>query len=167
MDKSLVEKAKKGDVEAFSELYNGVYKELYKFAVYLLNSESEAEDIVSETVIDAFEGIKKLKDESLFKSWIFKIMINKCKRNIKKRKKKVVNIEDTILQAPEVYYDENYDLKQAFSSLKQDEKMILSLAVVSGYKSCEISEILGMNHNTIRSKQSRALNKLREILDYK
>ena len=66
----LVRKAKNGDTKAFSLLYAGVCKEMYKFALYMMKHTEDAEDAVSETVISAFENIAKLKNESSFKSWI-------------------------------------------------------------------------------------------------
>lgn len=53
----LIKKAKKGDVEAFGELYTTVYKKLYRFALYILKNPQDAEDVVSEAVTDAFNGV--------------------------------------------------------------------------------------------------------------
>lgn len=157
----LVAKAKKGDIEAFSKLYEEIYIDLYKLALYTLNNSSDAEDIVSETVVAAFEGISKLKNGKLFKNWIIKILINKCRKFMKK--KKVVNLE-SLEEALYTDFEENYDVKEAFKKLSYEERMILSLVVFSGYSSYEVSEILNIKSNTVRSKQSRALGKLRNIL---
>ena len=59
----LVRKAKNGDTKAFSLLYAGVCKEMYKFALYMMKHTEDAEDAVSETVISAFENIAKLKKD--------------------------------------------------------------------------------------------------------
>lgn len=161
----LIREAKKGDIDAFSKLYEEVYKELYKFALFILNNPSDAEDIVSETIIAAFEGIKKLRDVSLFKPWIFKILTNKCKKFMKRNFRKDMPLENEIES-----YDGNIEVKQdirvAFNKLKEDERIIISLSTFGGYRSNEISEILNLNANTIRSKQSRAFGKLRDLLNY-
>ena len=78
----LIKRAKRGDAEAFGELYKDIYKQLYKFAYYMLKNAEDAEDVVSETVMDAFSSIKKLKKEESFSSWIFQILSNKCKRKM-------------------------------------------------------------------------------------
>ena len=75
-EKFLVKLAKQGDVDAFGKLYEGVYKKLYRYAVYALHNEQDAQDAVSETVIDAFSSIRKLKSEEAFEGWIFKILAN-------------------------------------------------------------------------------------------
>lgn len=161
----LIKEAKKGSVDAFSKLYEEIYKELYKFALYILNSQQDAEDVVSETVIAAFEGIKGLRDVNLFKPWIFKILTNKCKKNIKRKSKKIIELnygEDVYIQN----IDEKYDLKEAFNKLKEEERIIISLSTFGGYKSNEIAEMLNLNANTVRSKQSRAFSKLKDLLNY-
>ncbi len=67
----LVELAKHGNKDAFATLYEQIYKDLYRFALYTLKNPSDAEDVVSEAVIDAYSGIKKLRSNESFKSWIF------------------------------------------------------------------------------------------------
>ena len=59
-DMKLVRRAKRGDVDAFAELYAGIYKDMYRFALYTLRNTSDAEDAVSDAVTDAFASIRKL-----------------------------------------------------------------------------------------------------------
>ena len=80
---SLVPAAKKGDKSAFSQLYQEIYKDLYKFAFYCLKNETDAEDAVSEVVIDAWENLPKLREDGAFRAWMFKILSAKCKRKMK------------------------------------------------------------------------------------
>lgn len=69
-----------GDCEAFSRIYATVYEELYHIAFYSLRNTHDASDAVSETVLDAFSSIKKLKNEDAFRNWILKILAAKIKR---------------------------------------------------------------------------------------
>ena len=64
----LVEDSVNGDVGAFGELYEVIYKDLYRFCYYYIPNKDEAADIVQEVAIDAFKGIEKLKDKTSFKS---------------------------------------------------------------------------------------------------
>ena len=66
-DMKLVRRAKRGDVDAFAELYAGIYKDMYRFALYTLRNTSDAEDAVSDAVTDAFASIRKLRSEEAFK----------------------------------------------------------------------------------------------------
>ena len=59
----LVGRAKHGDAKAFSRLYAQIYKELYRFALYMTKHPQDAEDAVSEAVIAAFENMRTLKKE--------------------------------------------------------------------------------------------------------
>ena len=70
-----IKKAKSGDTDAFAELYGSIYLDLYRFALYTLKNPADAEDAVSETVMDAFVSIRKLRSAESFKAWIFKILL--------------------------------------------------------------------------------------------
>ncbi|NLZ81411.1 MAG: RNA polymerase sigma factor [Clostridiales bacterium] len=160
----LVKKAKNMDPEAFAQLYKEIYMDLYRFAYYTLRNTHDAEDVVSETVVDAYYGITKLKEEKAFKGWIFKILSAKCKRKLKDYTNKTfpLDLEADIPGLEKENYD---DLNSALLSLSDKERMILSMSIYAGYKSAEIGKTLHMNHNTVRSVQSRALDKLRAILE--
>ena len=152
----LVRKAKNGDTKAFSLLYAGVCKEMYKFALYMMKHTEDAEDAVSETVISAFENIAKLKNESSFKSWIFTILGNRGNH---------ASEEATPEAGHEPDYEQHFDVKEAFARLEEEERMILSYSVFAGYGSEEIAQVLEMNAATVRSKKSRALGKMRKMLE--
>ena len=81
--KQYVALAAKGDTEAFSRLYEMVYKDLYHIALYCLRNTHDACDAVSDTVIDAFSSIGKLKSPEAFRNWILKILYSKIKRKQK------------------------------------------------------------------------------------
>lgn len=158
----LIRKAKRGDVKAFSELYARIYQELYKFALYTMKHRQDAEDVVSETVIIAYENIKKLKKEESFRSWIFTILMNQCRKHFKQQGKTEELKEE--MEAERVTSEDNQDLYQAFQTLADEERIILSCSILEGYSSEEIGDMLEMNSATVRSKKSRALEKLRKIL---
>ena len=79
----LIRKARRGDVKAFSELYARIYVDLYKFSLYMLKHPQDAEDAVSEAVISAYENIGSLRKEESFRSWIFKILSNQCRKKLR------------------------------------------------------------------------------------
>ena len=165
--RSLVSAAKKGDKDAFARLYEGIYKDLYKFALYCLKNPEDAEDVVSETVLDAWQGLPGLRQEDAFRPWIFKILSAKCKRRMRSyaQRRNETDIEDVVIPVPNDFQDgEALELQAAMDSLSDEERLILSLQIFSGYDSAEISSMLGMNRNTVRSKQSRALGKLKAFL---
>ena len=161
---NLVLVAKKGDKDAFAQLYQHIYKDLYKFAYYVLKNDQDAQDAVSDAVIDAYAGISKLKNADAFRSWMFKILSAKCKRKLTTY---VVRNPESDLDDVELSVsgsEESLELKQALGILSDEERMIVSLTVFGGYDSAEIGKMLNLNRNTVRSKHSRALAKMRTVL---
>lgn len=160
--------AKNGNTESFCKLYELYYKEMYRFAYYMLGNESDAEDVISETVIDAFTGIKNLKHPEKFKAWIFRILTTKCKRQIALYVKKREYQSDTEANqegnCTDSSYAQDMDVQNAFHALNDTEKTVISLMVFAGYNSREIAKLLNSREGTIRSLKSRALQKMSKYL---
>lgn len=157
--------AKHGDVNAFAELYRDIYLDLYRFALYALKHQSDAEDAVSETVIDAFTSIQKLRREESFKAWMFKILSAKCKRRLKSRSQAFEAPSSQI--SNDNSFDrlaEHMDVRDCFFQLNDVDRLIISMHIFAGYTNQEIAKALHMNPNTVRSRESRALKKLSEQL---
>ena len=77
-------------------MYETVYRDLYHYALCLMKNPQEAEDAVSEAVVAAYENIHKLKKEEAFRSWIFTILTNKCKKRLKKALKEEPGREEEL-----------------------------------------------------------------------
>lgn len=156
----LVERARSGDPQAFSSLYGEVYEDLYRYALYLLGSREDAEDMVQETVLAAYAGISRLKDPEAFRGWIFKILSNKCRRHrgtyLTRPGELTGEIPDPGPDPTDALY-----LKEAMESLSEEERMIIGLHVIGGCSSREIGAMLGMKDATVRSREYRALLRLR------
>ena len=129
-----VREAKDGDPEAFSKLYEMVYKDLYKFALYTLKNTYDAEDIVSETIIAAWKEIPKLRRAEAFHAWIFRILTNKCKKRLKEYGEKTVQIQEELL-CEEWDVCQELDVRKAFFQLSDEERLILSMNLFGGYNS--------------------------------
>lgn len=168
-----VQKARDGDADAFAELYSSVYKELYRIALVNLKNQHDASDAVSDAVLEAYSSIKKLRDEKAFKAWIIKILTvkikNKQREYIKTRdyQKDIEDIDEErcVEQGSgEINYG-GLEIMEVFGRLSEEERLILSLSVVSGYTSEEIAGATGLSANTVRSKAARAKIKLRQMLE--
>lgn len=162
----LVRRAKQGDAEAFAELYKNIYQSLYRFALYMLGNPADAEDVVSDAVTDAWVTIGKLRNEEAFEGWVFRILSNKCRRKRKEYVNKPLEWKEEIGNlSEEDDLAENYHLRLVFGELSDEERMIIGMHVFGGYTSREISEMTGINANTVRSRESRALKKMAEKLE--
>ena len=136
IQRQLIKKAKLGDTKAFSQLYAEIYKDLYRFALYMTKHTQDAEDAVSEAVISAYENISGLKKENSFKSWMFTILNNECKKILRKNgnTSNQVSEEDAKnLGAEEIDFAQRHDVKKAFESLEEEEQTIVAFSVFGGY----------------------------------
>ncbi|MGN0653955.1 MAG: RNA polymerase sigma factor [Oscillospiraceae bacterium] len=159
-----VKRARNGDADAFAELYSSVYKDLYRIALCNLRNSDDAADAVSDAVLDAFTSIKNLKDENAFKAWIVKILMTKIKR---KQKDYITDNTQDISEVEQESRDNSFDgveILEAISELDENERLVLSLSIVGGYKSDEIAKLCNSKAATIRSQLSRAKLKLRDRL---
>ena len=157
---ALAERARTGDPEAFAALYALIYKDLYRYAYYMLGQKEDAEDVVSETIMAAYAQIASLRSAEALRGWIFRILSNKCRSQ--RAAYLVKNSElDEEMQDPDGDFTEESLLRTCMDQLTGEEREIIYLHVFGGYKSHEIGLILNMNPATVRSKEHRALERLR------
>ena len=167
----IVKRAVDGDDEAFKILYEDLYKDMYRIAYYKLQNVEDAEDVVSDAVFDMYRGIHKLKDLTAYRAWAMRILNVKCSIKMKEYYiNRTEDIEELDCQSLENVESElvlRTDIKKALDILSDEEKTIVLCSAVAGMSSDEISEMINLNSNTIRSKLSRALLKLRNCKCFK
>ena len=172
VDVEAVKRARLGDKESFGEVYQQIADDLYRVALYSLGNAHDAQDVVSETFMEAYKGIKNLRDEGSFKAWIMRILSIRCKRKITGlvAAKQQISLEDFVETADDVSPEtadcsDRVTLRQALDELAPDERAVVILSAVQGYTTREIGEIMGMPHGTVSSKLYRTLIKLRKKLE--
>lgn len=168
--KELIIKAKRGDKEAFTQLILEIKNDLYKITKIKTTKEEDIQDIVQETMLDAYKYIKKLKDPEKFKAWIIKILINNCNKYYKKKYRDSELYDNYNIE----FYKENIrynddqqliedtlDFYEMIKQLKYEERVIIVLYYGEKYTTREIAKILCVNENTIKTRLSRAKEKIR------
>lgn len=161
--------AKAGDCDAFGTLYEVHARDMYRYALYALGSESLAQDAVQDAALAAYRNIRGLRDPALLRPWLFRILANRCKRLLRGKYTDALPLEEQFCEpaACDPPLERAMELRQAIASLPQAERDIILLSVLDGYDSREIAQTLGIPAGTVRSKRSRALAKLRkEQLEY-
>lgn len=154
--------AKNGDKEAFITLMELYKLDMYKIGRAVLDSDEDIGDAIQETVLKAYQNIKKLKEVESFKSWLIKIMINEC-NNILRHKKKVI-VFDKFFN--EESYEENYDnldkqpVLKAVKKLEDKFKKVILLYYYEELSVKDISQTLDISEGTVKSRLSRARKKL-------
>lgn len=172
LDTALVLEAQKGGQEGFTKLYQAVAPSLYRTALYTLGNSHDAEDVVSETFIEAYRGLSGLRDPQAFMPWIYRILSARCNRKIRDyvRARNEMDI-DEMLQLPGEQSEfsetvlQRTDLLRALQDLSEEERQIVVLSAVEGYTSREIAGIVGSPQGTVSSKLFRAFKKMRKYLE--
>lgn len=161
--KSTVAKAKSGDNDAFLALINENRLNVYRVARGILKNEHDIEDAIQNTVIKAYEKINTLKKDEFFKTWLIRILINECNEIIR-RNKKIENINKDSNE--EKYNDtyENIDLINAINELNEELRITTVLFYFEDMTIKDIAAVLKIPEGTVRSRLSRAREKLREIM---
>ena len=170
IDPQVVAAARGGDDKAFETLYSLIYRDLYKAAYGMLGNPDDAQDAVSETVLDAYRGIFRLRDDTLFRAWIFKILYLRCKNKKAEyvAQKNMCDIEafgETLTDERTGDPAETVAVRQALMKLNEKDRAVVILHSYLGYNGAQIAEILGWPHGTVNSRISRAHKKLREMLE--
>lgn len=160
--------AVKGDKQAFCCVYSLYKNKLYKYAFYRLGNKEDAEDAVQDCVLCAYRQISSLKNIKAFESWLFKILSACCSEKIKH----IINAKNSVgLEQAEKFLKsetgavEKTELTEALGILSEEEREIVLLSCVAGFKSREIASFMDMTSGSVRSKLSRSLKKMRTFLE--
>ncbi len=158
--------------DIFFKLLDQVYPNLEKFALNMTRNRDIARDVVSETVIAAYDSFDKLRNEKAFLSFIFTIAKRKFYEIINDKNIRLVNTDQEIdeLFATQLSPEDNADINlimEAIHELQDDQKEALILYEIIGLKYKEIAEIHDISLNTVKIRIHRARNALSESLNIK
>lgn len=155
-----------GDKRAFINLMEEYKPHLYRMGKAMLDTDEDIGDAMQETVLKAYQNIKRLQKIECFKSWLLRIMVNEC-NNILRHKKKVV-IFDNFFN--EETYEDNYDnlesqpVLKAVKKLEYNFKKVILLHYYEELSVRDISKTLDISEGTVKSRLSRARKKLFQFL---
>lgn len=167
----LIDKAKKGDKDAFSDIILSLENDLYRIAEIRLGNKDDIFDAVQETIITAFKSINKLKHNEYFKTWIIKILINESNNLYRQRYKKNIISFDEIKNDSKAashdieQMDEIINFNFICKNLKYEDKMIISLYYMEKFTDKEIGKILNLKESTVTTKRTRAKQKIKKLLE--
>ena len=153
--------------EAFERLVNSVKTKLYKTSMAILKNDDDACDAIQEALISAYKYYDTLKEEKYFATWITRILINKCYDIIKKNQKVSYLNKQVEINENTAYYDEykiDSRLEKALNSIDSDLRTTTVLYYYDDFSVEEISDILNIPVGTVKSRLSRAREKLYNLL---
>jgi RNA polymerase sigma-70 factor (ECF subfamily) len=167
---AIIERCQKGERKAFQELYNLYAKAMFNISVRILNDSNEAEEVLQDSFLKAFEKINTYDKKYSFGVWLKRIVINRSLDVLKKRKLNFISINDTDLREEEADEESIYDvdaIKKCIQELPDGYRTILSLFVFEECSHKEIAALLGISEGTSKSQYNRAKKKLIELIKYK
>ena len=168
----LVERCKNGDAQSYEALYRQYSKAMYNTSLRIVNNTADAEDVLQEAFLDAFRSLHDFHYRSTFGAWLKKIVINKSINVLRTRKVSLVDMEttdvhtvaeDETINEEEIQYRVE-EVKKTIRKLPDGYRTVLSLYLLEGYDHEEISQILNISHNTVRTQYVRAKQKLLSII---
>ena len=176
-EKRLIQRASDGDPEAFNRLMEAHERRMYAVALRMCANREDAQDCLQEAMLRVYRAIGNFKGESSFSTWVYRITMNTCLDELRRRKNKQSTSLDNLLDegwapsddssAPEkqaVRAETARTLRQTIQELPEDMRAAVVLRDIQGYSYEEIARILDINVGTIKSRISRGREKLREKL---
>lgn len=131
---------------------------LYRVAMSMLQNDADCEDAVQETILMAYKKLNTLRNEEYFKTWLVRILINNCKKIIKK-KSRFVPIEELAEQST-LDDTQGSEVRLALNKLQPKIRAVMVMKYIEGFSVKEIKSILKIPDGTVKSRLARG----RELL---
>jgi len=169
-EQELIQKAKKGDEDCFETLILSCKTKAYNIAFRYMGNEEDALDVLQESFIKIYRHLDKFNEHSRFDTWVYRIVVNTSNDLLRKNKKNqheeiLVEVADHEPGLEEMYIqnEESCYILHCLNQLPDDQKEMLILRDINGFAYDEIAEMLNCSMGTVKSRISRARQKLKEI----
>ncbi len=181
-EKRLVRLAIQGSQEAFGQLVSTYEKQVYNLALRMVGNREDAADLTQEAFLRAWRGLQTFKSEAAFSTWMYRLTTNVCIDFLRREKRRrTVSLtfldeedgQEVELSIPDdspgpeqlVLETENQEMvARALGELNVEFREILTLRVINGLTYEEIADVLEIKPGTVKSRLSRAREKLRKQL---
>mgnify|MGYP000194944464 FL=1 len=176
----LIQKAQKGDTNAFGTLVASYEKFIFNVACKMFSNSEDASDIAQEALIKAYKNIDKFDFNSSFSTWLYRITVNACIDEMRRRKGResisidaedeesglAVQIEDTSLGAEErVIQNETVsEVRAAIDKLSEEHKTVIILRDLQDMTYEQVAQTLDLSIGTVKSRLARARKSLKDII---
>jgi RNA polymerase sigma-70 factor, ECF subfamily len=179
---ALVQAAKKGDLEAFSELVKRYDRNVFRIAQHITHNEEDAQDVVQDAFLKAYQNLEQFQGNSKFYTWLVRIAVNEALMKLRRRRTdKTVSIDEDVETEegsmprevadwspnPEQLYGQSElsdILKKTIQGLPPGFRTVFVLRDVEGLSTEETAEMLGLSIPAVKSRLLRARLQLRERL---
>lgn len=169
----LVEQCRANNRHAQMQLYRQYCEAMYCVAMRFLKNEDDAEDVLQEAFIKAFQKLDQFSGEVTFGAWLKRIVINKCIDFIKSKKMQYVELKESAIRIAD---DEDWavesglslaSIQAAMDTLPDKYRYVLRMYLVEGLDHEEISAVLGLTETACRTRLMRGRGMLKDLLKEK
>lgn len=168
-DENLVMLSQSGDNEAFAQLVRKYTPDAYRTAFMVLRDRSEVEDVVQESFLTCYRKINSFRMESSFKTWLYRIVVNRCYDRLRKRNRENEALNKMSLSLDNSCEDINglesrLDLREVILGLRPEHRLVLTLYYGMDFGVQKVADILGVPVGTVKSRLNSARNMIRRSL---
>lgn len=178
-EKQLIERAKKGDADAFNDLMGRYSRTIFNIGLQMLRDRDDASDMTQETMLKVYRALPRFRGDSSFSTWVYRIMVNTCRdflRSAGRRREvpfsdfseeedgPVFDVADDSVQPERLYIegeDEQY-LLSLIQGLKPAYRLAVSMRELGGLSYQEIADAGNVSIGTVKSRLNRARAAMRE-----
>ena len=177
-EQHLIQRAQKGDHDAFAALVSEHQRYVYNLALRLLKNEEEALDLTQESFVRAWTALPNFRGQSQFRTWLYRIVTNLCYNRLPNLRRSLNELgDDVIAEIPdkELNFDnpaQNVEarelrayLHQAIDRLDENYRLLISLRYQSELSYEEIATMLNLPLGTVKTGLFRAKEQLRRALE--
>lgn len=179
-DEQLVQRSQQGDVAAFEALIGKYQQRVYNIAFRLMGNHHDASDLAQEALIKVYRSIGKFRGESSFTTWLYHVVSNVCRDELRRRSRHPVSsLDEPVLTGDGSFEREVADLRQGpedliaqkefsqfmqtlINSLHPEYRMVIVMREMMGFSYEEIAGELQISLGTVKSRISRARKFLQE-----
>lgn len=167
----LIQACRKGNRKAQCALYESYYKAIFNTTLRILGDRDNAEDVMQEAFIAAFQKLDQYDGRAPIGSWLKRIAINLSLDFLRKQKRMPL-LTEKLPDVPEETEAESIEfvllkaelVKERLYQLPDQHRLVLSLSLIEGFSHEEIADILSISYGAVRVRYSRARKVLLESL---
>jgi RNA polymerase sigma-70 factor, ECF subfamily len=164
---ALIREARRGSADAVEALVRRYWDAAHRTAFLIVQDAAAAEDIAQEAMLAAVRAIDGFDRRRPFRPWLHRIVVNRSLDWLRARKRRaeVSGEPDAGAEAPAPAEEMSSDLMAALGALDPEQRALVVLRHVLGYRSSELAGMLGLPPATVRTRLARALHQLRSLLE--
>jgi RNA polymerase sigma-70 factor, ECF subfamily len=171
VDYEVLNRAKRGDREAFTTLVLTYGDRLYSVAYRILRDSGRAEDAVQQVFLTAWRELRHLRDNGRVEAWLYRLLVNACYSEVRHTRRwqpglKLISDIDSRSQEDDAQTLAIRDeLERAFHRLSAEQRTVLVMHHYLGMSGAEIGEVLGLSPGTVRSRMHYARQQMRAAIE--